>query len=66
MAMKISRGTLGVITALSLATISFLCYEQPDPPPSPGEVNVIVGAVIAAVLSLKWMWLRARGPVVSH
>jgi hypothetical protein len=58
--MKGSLGTVGIIIALSLALTLFLWYEQPDPPPSPGEVNVLVGSVGAAVLSLKWMWKRMR------
>jgi hypothetical protein len=66
--MKATTMTTRTVLVISLVVISLLCYEQPDPGPSVGEINVIVGTVWALVLSLRWGWSHIRGltPSPSH
>jgi hypothetical protein len=63
--MKANAMSTLTVLAASLVLISLLCYEQPDPGPSVGEINVIVGTVWVLVLSLRWTWSRIRGLTLS-
>jgi hypothetical protein len=63
---KVSAGTLVVITALALGIWTFFYVFTPSTPLDGAETFVVVGVSAVLVLGAKWVWARLRRPGEGH